>query len=87
MTIRIIRRLIKEGADVVAYNPGVKKITERRGLSKLRLAGEPEDVFEGADLVAILTAWPQFKELDWDSLKKKMKVPRVLDAAYLFKEV
>ncbi len=87
MTIRIIRRLIKEGADVVAYDPGVKKITEIKELNKLNLAKIPEDVFEGADLVAILTAWPQFKELDWDSLKKRMKVPRVLDAAYLFKEV
>ena len=43
-----------------------------------------ENVPEDADLVVILTEWPEVKELDLDKLKSAMKCPVVVDGRNVF---
>ncbi len=47
-------------------------------------AERAEDVFDGADAVAVATDWPQFAELDLASLRSRMRRPLLFDGRNLF---
>jgi UDPglucose 6-dehydrogenase len=71
-------RLEGEGATVRGYDP----VAERRAgelLPKVELCESAEDAIEGADAVILVTEWPEFAELDWKSLAKRMNQPVLVD--------
>jgi UDPglucose 6-dehydrogenase len=41
---------------------------------------DPYEVAQGSDALVIITDWPQFKELDFDLIKSKMRKPVLVDA-------
>lgn len=47
-------------------------------------AKTPLEAAKGADLLLILTDWPEVKDLDLDELKKIMKCPVIIDGRNLF---
>ncbi|MEO0073061.1 MAG: UDP-glucose/GDP-mannose dehydrogenase family protein, partial [candidate division WOR-3 bacterium] len=62
-SIDIIGQLVAEGARVRAYDP--KAMNKARQVIKgIEFCKRAEDVADGADLLAILTDWPEFLELD-----------------------
>lgn len=38
-----------------------------------------EDVTEEADALVLVTAWPQYRDLDWEDLARRMHQPLVVD--------
>lgn len=60
----IIRKLLEEGASVIAYDP-VANVPARRALGDLpvRYADTLSDAVAGADAVVVVTRWKQFEEL------------------------
>ena len=47
--------------------------------NKVSYAADAYEACDGADIVAILTEWPEFKVLDLDRIKSLMKTPKILD--------
>lgn len=80
--IDIIRLLLREGARVKAYDPRAGA-NAKAAIPELMVCKKPADVFEKADCVLILTEWEEFKNLDWKTLKKKMRQNFVLDGRNL----
>ncbi|MFP3902141.1 MAG: UDP-glucose dehydrogenase family protein [Acidimicrobiia bacterium] len=76
--IRIARLLADAGADVRAYDPAV-----RGPVAGLEPAGDPYSVCDGADVLAVLTEWDEFRWLDFDKVAGLMAAPRVVDARNL----
>jgi UDPglucose 6-dehydrogenase len=71
-------RLEGEGATVRGYDP----VAEGRAgelLPKVELCESAEDAIDGADAVILVTEWPEFAELDWKSLAKRMNKPVLVD--------
>jgi len=64
----VIKKLIENGADVIAYDPKAME-TFRRAYpdvgEKITYVKSPEEVLNRTDVVLILTEWPEFEELDY----------------------
>ncbi len=80
--LEIISMLMKRGAKVSAYDPLASE-NAKKILPNLTPRKKPEDVFEKADCVLILTEWPEFKDLAWAKLKLKMHRPLIIDGRNL----
>ncbi|USX53278.1 UDP-glucose/GDP-mannose dehydrogenase family protein [Lentzea sp. HUAS12] len=66
--------LEQEGARLVAYDPCVT--TTNNGIA---VVGSAAEVAAGADVLVVLTEWPEFAELDWPELAKGVRTPLIFD--------
>ena len=66
------------GARVRVYDPEAGR-SARRAQPQLGYADSPESACRGADLLLVLTDWPEFRSIDPVSLADVMATPRVLD--------
>jgi UDPglucose 6-dehydrogenase len=71
-------RLQGEGAEVVAYDP-VAERPARELLTDVELRDSAAEALDGADAVVLVTEWPEFAELDWAEMAKRMANPLVVD--------
>jgi UDPglucose 6-dehydrogenase len=71
-------RLQGEGAEVVAYDP-VAERPARELLSDVELRASAVDALSGAHAAVLVTEWPEFAELDWAEVAKRMANPLVVD--------
>ncbi|HSB88367.1 MAG TPA: UDP-glucose/GDP-mannose dehydrogenase family protein [Ilumatobacteraceae bacterium] len=78
----IIRRLLAAGATVRAYDPTVS--AARPGIpSEISIAESAVDACAGADVLAVLTEWDEFRWLDVAAVKAAMTGRAVVDARNL----
>jgi UDPglucose 6-dehydrogenase len=71
-------RLEGESAKVVAYDP-VAATAAAPLLPGVEMAGSAMGALEGADAAVLVTEWPEFAELDWSEVAKRMKTPLLVD--------
>jgi len=71
-------RLQGEGAKVVAYDP-VAEGPARELLTDVELRESAKDALTGADAAVLVTEWPEFGELDWAQMAKRMANPLLVD--------
>ena len=64
--MEIISHLIEKGARIKAFDYQALENAKKVLGDKIEYAFSAEAVFDGADVVAVLTEWPQFKELDFE---------------------
>lgn len=78
-SLEITRRLLARDARVRAYDPTVRTSP----LEGLEITDDPYAACEGAEVVAVLTEWDEFKWLDLDKLANVVAKKRVVDARNL----
>lgn len=85
--LEIIRLLKEEGTLVKAYDPkAIPKAKEV--LDGVFFSSSPYQALEGADGLILVTAWKEFKELDFLRIKNLMRYPLVIDGRNMWdKEV
>ena len=71
-------RLAGEGASVRAYDPVAAGRADGL-LAGARIAGSALDAVDGADAAVLVTEWPEFAELDWAEVKRRMRFPLIVD--------
>jgi len=76
--VEFAQLLVKEGATVQAFDPKVSEPTS--DTRDIRLCSDVAQAVTGADAVALLTPWPEFRRLDLRHLKQLMLDPVLLDA-------
>jgi UDPglucose 6-dehydrogenase len=71
--IPVIRSLLNEGADIVAYDP-MATDSMKRYYPDLQYVKSAGNALKGADACLILTEWPEFKELEseFDTMKSRV---------------
>ena len=77
--IEISKRLVQMGNKVQAYDPACSGRASVEFGDGIELCTSPEEAANGSDLIAVLTEWPEFNELDPGSLGKVMKRKIVFD--------
>jgi UDPglucose 6-dehydrogenase len=82
-SIDIIAQLVAEGAQVRAFDPQAMERAKKL-IPGIEFCDRAEDVAEQADLLAVLTEWPQFRQLDLARLRDRMRVPIICDGRNLF---
>ena len=83
-SITVIEALLAAGAEVAAYDPQANESARRIFASRIRLASDGYEVLEGADALAILTEWNEFREPDFARMRGLMRAPVVFDGRNLF---
>jgi UDPglucose 6-dehydrogenase len=79
--IKILTMLHNAGALVHAYDPTAKNTYD--AYPWIRIATSPLDVCEGADVLAVLTEWKEFTEVNPDEVGRRMKAKMVVDGRNL----
>jgi UDPglucose 6-dehydrogenase len=82
--IPIITGLLERGATVRAFDPEARGVAKTIFGSKIHYARNAYDAAKGADALLIVTEWNEFREPDFERLKKLMKQPVIFDGRNIF---
>jgi UDPglucose 6-dehydrogenase len=84
--VTLIELLLKAGAHVHAYDPVAAQEAERifGGRAGVTLAKNAYAAAQGADALAIVTEWQEFRSPDFDRLKQILKAPVIFDGRNLY---
>jgi UDPglucose 6-dehydrogenase len=83
-SIPMIESLLTAGARVQAYDPEAARTAKGIFGSRITLAAGNYDALKGADALAILTEWNEFRRPDFARMRKLMRAPVVFDGRNLF---
>jgi len=82
--IDIIKRLVKEKANVRVFDPKAMEKAKKELGSSVTYCENIYDAASSADCVILMTEWNEFKEIDWQRVKRVMKHPAVLDGRNIY---
>lgn len=77
--LELIRRLAPHGTAISAFDPKVRAL-DGAAFAHVRVCADIDDAIRGADAIAVMTDWPEFKALDAARVKRLMRSPCVVDA-------
>ena len=82
--VPLINGILAAGAAVQAYDP--EAMTVARGIfgSKVTFAENSYGALKGADALAIVTEWNEFREPDFERMKKLLRSPVIFDGRNLY---
>lgn len=82
-SIGIIKELQQEGAIIKAYDPRAME-KAKKILNGVQYCNDPYDAAKGADALAIVTEWDEFRKLDLKKIKSIMKHPLIIDGRNIY---
>jgi UDPglucose 6-dehydrogenase len=82
--ITIIQALLAQGAKVQAYDPEAVEVAKRHFGNKITYAKRAYEALSGADGLALVTEWNEFREPDFARMRKLMKEPVVFDGRNIY---
>lgn len=83
-SIRVIDRLRKKGARIVAYDPMAMTSFENVFGNTIELAENPHNAIKAADCAIVMTEWDEFRKLKAKDYVAFMKAPNVIDARRVY---
>ncbi len=84
VAIDLIADLLKEGAQVTAYDPkGMENVTKYKLIPGVKLASSALEAARGAEALIVATEWHEFTKVDPNQLKEVMAAPLVFDGRNL----
>ncbi|HET6956110.1 MAG TPA: UDP-glucose/GDP-mannose dehydrogenase family protein [Vicinamibacterales bacterium] len=82
--IPIIERLLAGGAVVKAYDPAATPVARGIFGNKITYCDKSYDALSGADALAVVTEWNEFREPDFTKMRSLMKAPVVFDGRNIY---
>jgi UDPglucose 6-dehydrogenase len=85
-SISLIQDLTAAGAAVRAYDPAAGTEARRlfRGNNSVEIVESAHAALEGADALAIVTEWQEFRSPDFAALRGRLKTPAIFDGRNLY---
>jgi UDPglucose 6-dehydrogenase len=83
-SVPLIKGLIQAGASVTAYDPEAARVAQSIFGSTIQFADKSYDALKGADALAIVTEWNEFREPDFARMLKLMRTPVIFDGRNLY---
>ncbi len=82
----LIKELLARGASVRAYDPVATHEAQRMlgDNPRIAYAASPMDALDGADALAIVTEWKEFRSPDFAAIKARLKTPVIFDGRNLY---
>ncbi|HKQ69128.1 MAG TPA: UDP-glucose/GDP-mannose dehydrogenase family protein [Polyangiaceae bacterium] len=75
----IAARLLERGASVRVHDPVAMARVKSDGKLAVHFCESAHEVAEGADALVLVTEWPEYRRLPWESVAKSMRNPLILD--------
>jgi len=82
-SVDIITSLRERGATVHAYDPVAMEKAEEL-MPDVLYCATPYDVAKNADALLLVTEWNEFKQLDFEKIRRRMRQPIVLDGRNVY---
>ncbi|MBI3696934.1 MAG: UDP-glucose/GDP-mannose dehydrogenase family protein, partial [Acidobacteria bacterium] len=86
-SLAVIEKLLAEGAIVAAYDP--RAMDEARAVlapaPNMLYCTSAEEATAGADALVLFTEWNEFREADWERIRRAMARPLVIDGRNMFR--
>ncbi|ADB16034.1 nucleotide sugar dehydrogenase [Pirellula staleyi DSM 6068] len=80
----LIDYLLEQGCRVIVHDPeAIENVKQQYG-SRLIYCTQPMDALEGADALAINTEWGEFRNPNFDEMRRRMKQPVIFDGRNLY---
>lgn len=83
-SINLVEQLHKDGATIQAYDPEAKDTAKEVMGSKVKYMNSKEAALKGADALVIVTDWEEFKDPDWEKIRKSLSSPIIVDGRNMF---
>ena len=83
-SIAIAAAVLERGGRVVAYDPQAERTARRVLDARVAYAPTAYDALDGADALAIVTEWNEFREPDFARMRALMRSPTIFDGRNLF---
>ncbi len=80
----VIDKLLAAGATVKAYDPKAMKAAQRVLGDRITFCQRSYDAVQDADALMVVTEWAEFREPDFDRLKRIMKRPAIFDGRNIY---
>jgi UDPglucose 6-dehydrogenase len=82
----LVATLLERGASVTAYDPVAMDEARHiyKGENRVRFAASPMAALDGADALAIVTEWKEFRSPDFQRLKQVLRTPAIFDGRNLY---
>ena len=77
-SLDLIDYLVRDGAQVKAYDPHALDAAARVVPSSVLLTGDIGECAEGAEALVLMTEWSEIVDADWEDLARKSTSPRYL---------
>ncbi|MDR1369152.1 MAG: UDP-glucose/GDP-mannose dehydrogenase family protein [Dysgonamonadaceae bacterium] len=82
----LIDKILSAGGSVVAYDPVAMPEAVRRLGTGIEVAKDIYDAVDDADALIVVTEWKEFRLPAWNTIKKLMKSPVVLDGRNIYEK-
>jgi UDPglucose 6-dehydrogenase len=82
--VPLIQGLLARGAKVRAFDPEAMHVARRVSKKQITYARNAYDALKGADALLVVTEWNEFREPDFERMKKLMASPVVFDGRNIF---
>jgi UDPglucose 6-dehydrogenase len=80
----LIEELLKAGATVHAHDPAAMETAQHHLGTRVTYAGHGFDALAGADALAIVTEWLEYRNPDFAKMKQLLKRPLIVDGRNLY---
>ncbi|MFW6013941.1 MAG: UDP-glucose dehydrogenase family protein [Candidatus Nanoarchaeia archaeon] len=82
--LEIIKELREKGANVKVFDPVAMK-NAKKELKKITYCQKPMEAVEAADALIVATEWDEFRNPDFEKVKRLMKRPLIVDGRNIYK--
>ncbi len=83
-SVVIIERLLELGARVVAHDPEAIKEAQKIFGDRISYSHNQYEILKGADALAIVTEWSEYRNPDFDKVKTLLNRPLIFDGRNLY---
>jgi UDPglucose 6-dehydrogenase len=85
-SVVIINNLLRAGAVVRAHDPVAEKEAKKIFKNRIALMQDGYEALHGADALAVVTEWNEFRTPDFKKMKKLMKRPVIFDGRNIYNQ-
>ena len=82
--LTLISEMLKDGVELRVHDPEAIANLKREVGDKVSYCDRPYSALEGADGLAIVTEWPEFRHPDFELMRRLMREPVIFDGRNLF---
>ncbi|MEM9348488.1 MAG: UDP-glucose/GDP-mannose dehydrogenase family protein [Planctomycetota bacterium] len=84
-SLTLMNAILERGASVVAHDPVAHETCQDHGMKdRIDYSDDVYGMLEGADALVICTDWPEFKQPDFEKMRKLMAQPVIFDGRNLY---
>ncbi len=75
----IVEQLVRNGANVTVYDPKAMENAKKLLADKVKYAATALEALKDADVLAVLTEWPEFASIKNEDIKRVMRGRQIVD--------